>query len=247
VWASSVAVDGTGHAAFSTTALPVGNHVLTAAFTGAPGWANSAGSNSGAPHVVSQTVTTTLTLTSVGAQDGWVLESTETSNAGGSINATTSNTGALRMGDDNKDRQYKSLVSFDTSAIPDTATIVSVTLRLRRGNISGANPFTTHGTGWVDVQSGGFSGSTALQISDFQAVATALQAASLSNAATNGAWSEGSLNAAGRGAVNRTGTTQFRVYFAIDDNDDRGSDYIGYYSGENSTAANRPQLVVTYQ
>jgi hypothetical protein len=24
-------------------------------------------------------------------------------------------------------------------------------------------------------------------------------------------------------------------------------DYIGYYSGDNSTAANRPQIVVTYQ
>ena len=26
-----------------------------------------------------------------------------------------------------------------------------------------------------------------------------------------------------------------------------GNDYIGYYSGDNGTAANRPQLVVTYQ
>jgi hypothetical protein len=29
--------------------------------------------------------------------------------------------------------------------------------------------------------------------------------------------------------------------------DDGRNDYIGYYSGDNSTAANRPQLVVTYQ
>ena len=72
------------------------------------------------------------------------------------------------------------------------------------------------------------------------------QTASLSNAANNGDWSTGSLNAAGLAALNKTGTTQFRVYFSLDDNDDTGADYIGYYSGE-ATSANRPQLVITYQ
>jgi hypothetical protein len=69
----------------------------------------------------------------------------------------------------------------------------------------------------------------------------------LSNAASNDTWSTGNLNAAGLAAVNKTGTTQLRVSFNLDDNDDTGNDYLGYYSGENNTAANRPQLVVTYQ
>jgi choice-of-anchor B domain-containing protein len=190
---------------------------------------------------------TTVTLTSVAAQDGWVLESTETSNAGGSIDAIATTTSALRLGDDNKDKQYKAVVSFDTSPIPDGATILSVNLRLLRGTVSGTSPFTTHGTCWVDVQNGGLSGSATLQTGDFQAAATAVHATSLSNAASNGTWSEGSLNAAGLAAVNKTGTTQLRVYFNLDDNDDTGNDYIGYYSGDNTAAANRPQLVVTYQ
>jgi len=191
---------------------------------------------------------TTTTFLSVAAQDGWVLESSETSNAGGSLDATATTTSALRVGDDNKNKQYKSVVSFDTSSIPDGATILSVTLRLRRGTVSGINPFTTHGTCWVDVQSGsGFSGSTALQTGDFQAAATAVQAASLTNAANNLDWSEGSLNAAGLAAINKTGTTQLRVYFNLDDNNNHSADYIGYYSGDNGTSANRPQLVVTYQ
>ncbi|HSG39345.1 MAG TPA: M14 family zinc carboxypeptidase, partial [Thermoanaerobaculia bacterium] len=189
----------------------------------------------------------TVTLTSAAAQDGWVLESSETSNVGGSISSTAGTTSALRVGDATSDRQYKAVVSFDTSSIPDGATIVSATLRLRRGTSSGTSPFTTHGTCWADVQTDGFSGSTTLQTGDFQAVATAVQAASLSNAASNGAWSEGNLNAAGLAAVSKTGTTQLRVYFNLDDNDDNGNDYIGYYSGDNTTAANRPQLVVTYQ
>ena len=97
------------------------------------------------------------------------------------------------------------------------------------------------------MQTDGFSGSTTLQTGDFQAAATAAQAASLSNATSNGSWSEGSLSVAGLAAISKTGTTQLRVYFNLDDNDDTGNDYIGYYSGDNTTAANRPQLVVTYQ
>jgi hypothetical protein len=189
----------------------------------------------------------TVTFVSIAAQDGWVLESGETTGVGGSLSATASTTSALRVGDDNKDKQYKTVVSFDTSSIPDGATILSVTLRLRRGTLSGTNPFTTHGTCWADVQTEGLSGSTTLQTGDFQAAATAVQATSLTNATTNGAWSEGSLNAAGLAAVSKTGTTQLRVYFNLDDNDDNGNDYLGYYSGNDTTSANRPQLVVTYQ
>jgi hypothetical protein len=190
---------------------------------------------------------TTMTFTAIGGEDGWVLESNETSGAGGSINANANTTTALRVGDDNKDKQYKTVVSFDTSAIPDGATIVSVTLRLRRGSVSGTSPFTTHGACWVDVKSGGYSDSTALEAGDFQATATAVQAASLSNAASDGSWSEGNLNGAGMAAISKLGTTQLRVYFATDDNDNGRNDYIGYYSGGSSAAANRPQLVVTYQ
>ena len=78
-------------------------------------------------------------------------------------------------------------------------------------------------------------------------VATVVKDTTLSNAASNGAWSEGVIGAAGRLAVNKSGTTQLRVYFNLDDNDDARTDYIGYYSGDNATPANRPQLVVTYQ
>src|SRR5262245_46492679 len=182
------------------------------------------GPNSNEASATPAAAPTVVTLTSVAAQDGWVLESSETSNAGGSLDATAATTSALRVGDDNKDKQYKAVVSFDTSAIPDGATILSATLRLLRGTVSGTNPFSTHGTCWVDVQTGGLSGSTTLQTGDFQAAATAVQAASLSNAASNGTWSTGSLNAAGLAAIDKAGTTQLRVYFNLDDNDDTRSE-----------------------
>ncbi len=62
VWASNVTVDGSGHASFSTTALAVGSHTITATFTGASGWGNSSGN--AAPQVVNSAATTTATTAS---------------------------------------------------------------------------------------------------------------------------------------------------------------------------------------
>jgi len=232
-----------GGAVFSTSALALGNHAVTAVYASDTVFAASSG---GVVQVVQNPIAT-ATFVSLAAQDGWVLESTRSSNAGGSLNVTGSDTAALRVGDDSGKRHYKSVVSFDTSAIPDGAAILAVTLRLRRGMVSGMSPFSAQGTCWVDVQSGGFSGSTALQTGDFQAVATAAEAASLSNAAADGDWSEGSLNAAGLAAVNKTGTTQLRVYLTLEGKSLGSGDYIGYFSGESATPDNRPQLVVTYR
>jgi hypothetical protein len=47
--------------------------------------------------------------------------------------------------------------------------------------------------------------------------------------------------------VDNTGPTQFRISFSLGDNDDFGTDYIGWYAGDNPTASNRPQLVVVYR
>jgi hypothetical protein len=47
--------------------------------------------------------------------------------------------------------------------------------------------------------------------------------------------------------VNKTGYTQLRIRFTTDDDNDSADDYLGFYSGENPTAANRPILEVTYQ
>lgn len=189
---------------------------------------------------------TQVTFPSVAARDGWVLESNETAGVGGSISAAASAPGALRVGDDDQDRQYEAVLSFNTASIPNGATILSATVRLLRGSLTGTDPFTTHGTCWVDVQKGGLSGSPALQKGDFQAPATVSRAASLTAAAGNGAWSEASLDAAGLAAINKTGVTQLRIYFNLDDDDNNGNDFIGYYSGE-AAPANRPRLVVTYQ
>ena len=189
----------------------------------------------------------TVTFISIAAEDGWTRESNETSNVGGAFNATGAGKRPIRPGDATQDRQYRSILSFDTSSIPAGATIQAATLRLRRGILRGLDPFTNgFGQCLVDVNNGGFSGSTALQASDFEAAATATAAASMSAPAADLDWSEGSLDAAGLLAINVSGTTQTRVYFQVDDNENGSDDLMGYYSSNNSVAANHPQLVVTY-
>ena len=231
---------------FSNTGLTNGTtyfYVVTAL--------NSAGESASSAQV-SATPTaaagTTVTFVSVASEDGYVLESSETSSLGGSTNSSDTTTAALRAGDDSTDRQYKTIVSFDTSSIPDGATIVAATLKLRRGAVVGTDPFTTHGTCFVDIKGGaGFNSSTSLQTGDFQAAADAVQVATMSATAANGDWSTGALNAAGRGFINKIGRTQLRVYFSLDDNDDLSADYIGWYGGNDAAATNRPVLEVTYQ
>jgi hypothetical protein len=197
----------------------------------------------------SSTTTTTVgtpvqvTFQSIGAEDGNIVESSETSGVGGLSNSTNAD---LQVGDHTNDAQFRGILSFDTSPIPDGAVIVAVTVRVRRIGVFGTNPFTTLGACSLDVQSGAFGGDAALQAGDFQAAATVAAAGTLSSPALNGDWSTGTLNAAGLGAINGTGRTQVRVAFAIDDNDNLVADRIRYASGDDTTVTSRPEMIVTY-
>ena len=227
----------------STNALSVGTHTITASVTDSGGLS---GTDSITLIVQGGATPVTVTFTSIGPEDGWVRESSENSNVGGARNTTGKGSRAIRPGDGTSDRQYKSILSFDTSSIPAGATVTAATLRLRRGAVRGTNPFSILGSCVVDVQTGGFGGNTSLQNSDFEAAATASSVATMSSPASNGDFSEGSFNAAGLAAINLSGRTQTRVSFTLDDNDDGGDDYMGFRSGDDNSAANHPQLVVTY-
>lgn len=97
--------------------------------------------------------------------DGWVLEKSRTSSKGGSLNASST---TLRVGDDAKNRQYRSILHFSTAALPDNAVITSVQLQVRRYGYTGTSPFKTHGSLYVDIRkTGGFSGKFALQLTDW--------------------------------------------------------------------------------
>ncbi|MGZ9234419.1 MAG: right-handed parallel beta-helix repeat-containing protein, partial [Anaerolineales bacterium] len=90
----------------------------------------------------SATNTISVSFKSAAAYDGWVRESGENSSVGNQLdkNATT-----LNVGDDQRDRQYRGILSFDTSSLPDNAIIVSAELKVKRQSVVGTDPFGTHG------------------------------------------------------------------------------------------------------
>jgi hypothetical protein len=183
----------------------------------------------------------TVVLASIGSEDGWTLESTETSNVGGSRNSSANNNEALRVGDNNARKQYRSILSFDTSSLTASATVVTATLTLRNGGTKGNT--SAFGTAWVDVRSGFFGAAASLANADFEAAATAAHAGALSAGPST---TTATLDPAGLAAVNTTGKTQLKIYFSLDDDNDGSNDYLGFYSGENATASNRPTLTVDY-
>ncbi len=177
---------------------------------------------------------------SAGSLDGWVLESGETTNKGGTLN----NTGNLfNLGDNLRDQQYRAILSFNTAMLPDNAVITKVTLRIKKQGLVGTNPFTTHGKILLDIRTGVFSNLAGLQLTDFQAAASQAWAGSIGNSAT--AWFSGNLNAAGRSKINPKGLTQIRLRFAKDDNNDNNNDFLKFFSG-NAPLASRPTLIIEY-
>ncbi|MBV6394864.1 MAG: hypothetical protein HFACDABA_00434 [Anaerolineales bacterium] len=182
-----------------------------------------------------------LTIRSTGTYDGWTLESGESTNIGGSLNASAS---TLFVGDNASNRQYQSILSFDTSAIPDNATITAVTLKFRYSRIVGGNPFNTHGPLFVDIISGAFGGNNSLQVSDFEATSS-LDSAMTVSSATVKSWYSSTLGSGNLGLINLAGVTQFRLHFSADDDNDFRSDYLRFYSG-NAPASYRPQLIIEY-
>jgi len=187
-----------------------------------------------------------MTVLSLNTRDGWILESTETSSVGGYLNK---NAAALKLGDDAANRQYRSILSFDASALPDNAVITSVTLKFKGAGVSGTNPFNTHGNLLADVRVGAFSANAALELTDFSAkgVAGVYKSNVLiyANAPVDN-WYSQTFNPADFIYVNLAGITQFRLRFGKGDNDDFGADFLKIVSG-NAAAENRPQLIIQYQ
>ena len=147
------------------------------------------------------------------------------------------------LGDDVANRQYRAVLSFNTS-LPGNAVIASVTLKIKRAGLVGANPFGTLGNILVDIRKGGFSVNPALQAADFQGVASKNVALGFTNTLAGG-WYAKALSPANFGFINKAGITQFRLRFAVDDNNNHVADYLKLYSS-NAPAGSRPQLVIKY-
>jgi hypothetical protein len=185
----------------------------------------------------------TLKFFSTGTQDGWLLESGENTLKGGMMDVAGT---TLRLGDDAARKQYRSLLSFSTSILPDNALIMKVTLKLRRQGITGGgNPVTTFKGFMVDIRKGPF-GTSALQLTDWQAAPS--KAFGPFNTAVVGGWYSIDLTAA-KAYINKlstyNGLTQIRLRLKLEDNNDTIANYLSLYSGD-AGATSRPQLIIEY-
>ena len=162
-------------------------------------------------------------------------------NRGGKVDRSMA---TFYVGDDEKDKQYRGIVSFDTSPLPNNAVILYAQLKARRRGIEGGDPFGTHGSLLSDIRNGTFGNIAILQTGDFSAGASGGYVSdTLIELESN--WYAAELDNANLALVNKAGTTQFRLFFSKDDNDDLNIDYVEFYSG-NALSSYVPQLIVTY-
>jgi len=204
--------------------------------------ASSDPSLSPAKVLATYTVTTTQPppYPSVASKDGWILESTETSSVGGSNN---SNANTFNVGDDGSNKQYRSILHFDTSGLLDNAVIISAILKIKQQSMTGTNPFTTHGNLVADIKKPNFGTNANLANSDFEDT-PGLSGIAMFDSTPSNSWYSAILDSTAFPYINLTGTTQFRLAFTLDDNNDLGADYIAFSSGNDS--ANAPQLIINY-
>jgi hypothetical protein len=176
------------------------------------------------------------TFLSSDTKDGYVIESSETSGVGGSYKTT-----ATYIGDSSSRQQYIAILWFDTSSIPDGATITSATLTIRRlgkGGDAGVNL----GNLTVDIKNGYYGSDDNVRANDFESASTATNVATLPYPAANGDYSEAALNSSGRSSINKTGITNIKVRFTTDDDNDSTADYLNIYD-----SSSNPALSVIWQ
>lgn len=193
----------------------------------------------------SYTVNKTLTFISTSTQDGWVLETTETSEVGGTLDSTAS---TFRLGDSATKQQYRGILSFTTSSIPDTAVITGVSLKVKKqGAVGGGDPVSIFQGFFAEIKTGIFGTGATLQAADFQA-ASSKTVGPTSPVLQSGWYTLNLVNS--KTFINKLttsgGLTQIRLRFKLDDNNNTTANYLSLYSGNAGAAPDRPQLVITY-
>lgn len=185
------------------------------------------------------------TFRSIGSADGWILASPGSNKSTLNSTATT-----LRLGDNTVNKQYRSILSFNTAALLDNAIITKVTLRLTRVSVFpvGTNPINLLQGIMVDVRKGFFGSSVGLQSSDFNAAST--QTVGPFNRVLP---SKNRYNldlTAAAPAINllstQAGVTQLRLRFKLTTNNDAVANLLAVASG-NATVVSQPQLIIEYR
>ena len=174
----------------------------------------------------------TVTFASEGGNDGYIK-----ANADGSSPAigTLESSFGLALGRGSDGKSNRAVLSFDTSALPDGATITDAVLIVAYNSASGdpwGNP--SGNTLVADIRNGCF-GACTLEASDYGAIATATSVANIVKFSSG--TQNANLSAAGLGAISKTTRTQVRLRFT---SNQTATNYVWIGSGTTAT------LRVTY-
>lgn len=224
--------------AWNSTTATNGAHVLTARAVDLAG-------NTGTSPQVNVTVSggtggggggtpVTVTFTNEDANDGYVKAAANgTSPAVGTLESSL----GLAIGRGTDGKFNRSVLSFDTSSIPDTATVLSAKVTVTYRSASG-DPWSdpAGNTLVIDVNNGCIDVCT-IGTPDWGAAVTASAAAQLTPF-TGGTQTSSLFSAAGLSAVNRTGRTQLRLRFSANQ---AATNYLWIGNAASAT------LTVTYQ
>lgn len=186
----------------------------------------------------------TISLRSLAGHDGWVREKKSGAGIGGSLNASSK---LLTIGESAAARQYKGIVSFDTSGLPDGAVVQKATLKLTAASTTGS-PWNTLGALGMAVKSGYFGGTEALGADDLTAAADVESAGTFAAApAGKNSILTAELASSALASINKTGITQLRLAFTQPKDSDKAADCVRIYSGNcKKPVEYQPELVVEY-
>jgi CSLREA domain-containing protein len=183
-----------------------------------------------------------MTFSSNGTNDGMVRESSETSGSGNYTNATND---MIALGDDNLKRQYIGILDFDTSNLPNNAVITGAKLQVKVMLFTDG-VYSKLGNLIADITNPFFGNFVTLQNVDFGSPALFKNVGTFTRSTAINQWITLRVNTTSLSAVNRTGHTQFRIRFTLDDSNDVIKHQIGILSGNYRSPSARPLLVVTY-
>jgi len=173
---------------------------------------------------------TTVSFNSIASDDGYVK-----ANADGSSPAVgTYSTLGIGRGSDGK--YNRAILSFDTSSLPDNATITRAYIVVTYSSRSG-DPWANGNSLVIDVKNGYFGIASTIETSDWAASPTASAVASIASF-TSGTKQSTDFNSAGLSAINKTGKTQLKLRFV---NNQSSTAYIFIKEGADA------KLYVTYQ
>lgn len=157
-------------------------------------------SNSGSPAPV------TVQFASIAADDGYL--KADADGSGAALGFMTN----LALGRGTDGKYNRSFLSFDTSSLPDGATVTRAFLTVSYSSGSG-DPWSTPAgnTLVIDAKTGTFNAANT-EVTDWAAAATASSVAGIDRFSA-GTKSSGDFSADGLSAISKTGKTQLRLRF----------------------------------